>query len=68
MWSNQDTEEILFASRPTWGSSPAWTAPEVAFDGHDAADDHINLAAVQERANMRMMEAVGAALRDAARP
>lgn len=48
MWSNQSTEKVYFASRLALDPLGVWSAPEVAFSGPRAADDHINVRAVQD--------------------
>ncbi len=48
MWSNQNVEKMFFSSRLDLTPVATWTAPEVAYEGDRAADDHINLKSVQD--------------------
>ncbi len=57
LWSDQDREQMFFSQHLDAAAPGAWSAPEVAFTGPRAADDHINLAAVQD-AGGRVLAAV----------
>ncbi len=42
LWSNQDTEEVLFSHRPDSAPTGQWPAPDTVASGNETADDHLN--------------------------
>ena len=42
LWTNQRIGSILFTSRRDGDPADTWTQPEVALNGRDLADDHLN--------------------------
>lgn len=48
LWSNQHDETMSFAYHLNADPPGTWSAREVAFSGAGAADDHIDLASVQD--------------------
>ncbi|QYG93466.1 DUF4214 domain-containing protein [Iamia sp. SCSIO 61187] len=48
MWSNQGHDSMYFAQHLNTAAPGTWMAQEVAYTGTDLADDHINLASVQD--------------------
>ncbi len=61
MWSNQDRDTMYFAHRTDSDPAGTWSAPEVAYTGPSAADDHINLASVADQ-DGRILAAVKTSL------
>lgn len=57
LWSNQSTDTMYFTSRLDSDAPGTWGAPEVAYTGTSAADDHINLKNVADQ-NGRILAAV----------
>lgn len=48
MWSDQRSETVQFTSRLALDPIGLWSTPEIAYSGRRAADDHINVRAVQD--------------------
>jgi len=57
LWSNQSADTMYFASHLDSAAAGTWSAPEVAYTGTSAADDHINLKNVADQ-NGRILAAV----------
>ena len=48
MWSSEVDEKMRFSVHIDGSADSAWSAPEVAYAGIEAADDHINLKALAD--------------------
>ena len=57
LWSNQNDDKMYFSSHLDSAGNTAWSAPEIAYQGSSAADDHINLKNVADQ-NGRIVAAV----------
>ena len=57
LWSNEDEDKMYFVSHLDTAAGTTWGARETAYQGTDAADDHINLKNVADQ-NGRILAAV----------
>lgn len=57
MWSDQNTGKMMFKAHLDGAPNNAWSNAEVAYQGTDGADDHINLKGISDQ-GARILAAV----------